>query len=113
MKTAALFLIAAAALVQAQEVGHTTAPKVIHKVDPAYTDGALAAGLEGTVVLGFTILPNGIPDDIHVVRSLGKGLDEKAIECLEQWRFQPGTRFGEPVAVKASVEISFRLPPAK
>jgi len=112
MKIAVLLLIGAAALVHSQEA-RTTAPKAIHKIAPAYTDEAVAARLEGSVILRFTILTNGMPDDIHVARSLGDGLDEKAIECLEQWRFQPAMRFGEPVAMKASVEINFRLPPPK
>lgn len=113
MKIAALLLIGASALLQAQEVSHRTGPVLIHKTEPAYTDEAIAAGLEGTVVLRFIVQTNGMPDDIHVVRSLGKGLDQKAVECLEQWRFQPATRFGEPVATRATVEINFRLPPSK
>jgi periplasmic protein TonB len=48
--------------------------------------------------------------EIKVTRGLGKGLDEKAVECLRKWRFSPATRHGEPVPAKATVEIVFRLP---
>jgi protein TonB len=64
--------------------------------DPEYTPEALAAKLRGTV---------------KVARGLGNGLDEKAVECLQKWRFKPGMRNGEPVPVKATIEVNFRLPP--
>jgi protein TonB len=52
-----------------------------------------------------------MPSEIKVVRGLGSGLDEKAVECLQQWRFTPAMRNGEPVPEKASVEINFRIAP--
>lgn len=112
MKLAILLLIAVVPL-PSQEISHTTPPKLIHKVEPEYTKEALDAKLQGTVVLDAVIGIDGIPSDIQVVRGLGKGLDEKAIECLRQWRFSPATNyFGEPVSTKATFEMNFRLPPA-
>lgn len=110
-RLAILMLISASALLQAQEISHRTAPTVIHKTDPAYTDEALAAGIQGTVILQLVIGADGIASDINVVRGLGYGLDEKAVACLQAWRFKPATLFGEPVEARASVEINFRLPP--
>jgi TonB family protein len=53
---------------------------------------------------------DGLPFDISVVKGLGKGLDEKAIECLRKWRFQPGTRDAAPIPVRVTVAVNFRLP---
>jgi len=64
---------------------------------------------EGTVVLAFTVGTDGKPSGIKVVRGLGKGLDEKAVESMEQWRFVPATSGVETIPAKAQAEISFRL----
>ena len=47
--------------------------------------------------------------NIKVVRSLGLGLDEKAIEAVKQWKFRPGMKQGQAVTVQAQVEVNFRL----
>jgi protein TonB len=112
-RLAILMLMTVSALLQAQEISHSAQPTVIHKTDPAYTGEALAAKIQGTVILQLVIGTDAIPSEIHVVRGLGYGLDEKAVACLRAWRFSPATRFGEPVATKARVEIEFRLPPDK
>jgi protein TonB len=110
MRLAVVLLIAAVGLIQPQEISHTTSPKVIHKVEPEYTKEALAAKIEGVVNLLFVIETDGTPSNIEVLRGLGKGLDEKAVECLQQWRFSPATNHGEPVSAKATVEMNFRMP---
>ena len=51
----------------------------------------------------------GRPRNIHIARSLGLGLDEKAIDAVKRWKFTPGTKDGIPVAVQVNVEVSFRL----
>jgi TonB family protein len=90
--------------------GQRTDPRLIHKVDPAYSDIAAQARISGTVLLSLTVSPEGLPTDIRVVRSLGYGLDEKAIEALRLWRFEPATdQDGTAVPVDCSVEIRFRL----
>jgi TonB family protein len=53
--------------------------------------------------------PDGDAHDIKVIRSLGLGLDEKAIEAVSQWKFKPGMKDGEPVNVAVTVEVTFRL----
>jgi TonB family protein len=52
---------------------------------------------------------NGVPLDIKVVRPLGLGLDEKAMEAVRHWKVRPGMKGGRPVAVQAQVEVTFRL----
>jgi len=68
-----------------------SAPLLIHKVEPEYTEEARAAKFQGTVVLKVVIEANGrvSTERINVDRSLGMGLDEKAIEAVKQWRFKP------------------------
>jgi len=46
---------------------------------------------------------------MKVVRGLGLGLDEKALQAISQWKFRPGAKDGQPVAVMATIEVNFRL----
>jgi TonB family protein len=110
MKAAILLLITAVSL-RPQEISHTSDPKPIHVVRAQYTNEALAAKIEGDVILSLLVGSDGVPSDIKVVRGLGMGLDEKAVECLQQWRFKRATNyFGESAFAKATVRINFRLP---
>jgi TonB family protein len=85
------------------------APVLLYKVDPDYSEQAKKSRYEGTVLLRLVIDEHGIPREIRVVQSLGLGLDEKAIEAVRHWRFQPGVKDGRAVSVDANVEVSFRL----
>jgi TonB family protein len=85
-----------------------SAPKMIKEVAPEYSEEARAAGLEGTVVLSVVIDEEGVPQNVEVKKELGLGLDEKAIEAVQQWRFEPAMRDGKPVRVAAQVEVNFR-----
>src|SRR5215475_5624658 len=89
--------------------GGVTAPKVIFDPEPEYSEEARKAKYQGTVVLSLVVGPDGVPRDISVSRSLGLGLDEKAVETVKTWRFDPGKKDGKPVAVYASVEVVFHL----
>jgi TonB family protein len=60
-------------------------------------------------VLQVTVDENGVPQNIQMVRPLGMGLDQKAIEAVQQWRFKPAMLNGQPVAVSANIEVDFRL----
>jgi len=85
------------------------APREIYNPDPEYSEEARKAKQQGTVVLSLIVDADGRPRDIHVVRPLGMGLDEKAVEALRKWRFEPGRKGGIPVAMQVNVEVSFRL----
>jgi protein TonB len=85
-------------------------PELIQKTNPEYTKEALDAKLEGSVMLSGMIGTDGVPSDIRVIRGLGKGLDEKAVECFQKWRFTPAIRDGDPFPVSTEVLITFRLP---
>ena len=86
-----------------------TAPRPIYDPDPEYSDAARKAKFQGSVLLWLVVGSNGRPRDLRVQRSLGMGLDEKALAAVSQWRFQPATLNGQPVAVQINVEVSFRL----
>jgi TonB family protein len=85
-------------------------PGLIQKSPTNYTKEALQAGLEGFVFLTGTITADGTVSDIKVVKGLGLGLDEKAVENLQTWRFMPPVRNGEPTPVNVRFEIRFNLP---
>jgi TonB family protein len=85
------------------------APVLISRRDPEYTAEARQARKQGSVELYVTIGADGVVSDAQVTRSLDDGLDQKAIECVKQWRFRPAARDGEPVTAFASVEVKFRL----
>ncbi len=89
--------------------GGVQAPRAIDTPDPEYSEEARKAKYQGTVVLWLIVDPNGRPHDLKVSRSLGMGLDQKAIEAVRRWRFEPATKDGKPVAVQINVEVNFRL----
>ena len=92
------------------QVGNgVSAPTVLKRVDPAYSEEARTCSVQGAVLLGVVIGADGIPGDFRVTRPLGFGLDEQAILAVRQWRFRPGMRYAEPVPVRANIEVNFRL----
>ena len=86
-------------------------PRIVREVKPQYTADAMRAKVQGTVLLECVVLPDGSVGRVEVVRSLDPtfGLDQEAIKAARQWRFVPGTRFGEPVAVLVTIELTFTL----
>ena len=89
--------------------GGVSAPRPISTPDPEYSEEARKAKYQGTCVLWLVVGPDGKPRDIRIARSLGLGLDEKAIEAVRRWMFEPALKDGRPVAVQINVEVSFRL----
>ncbi len=94
----------------AYRVGNgVSAPQLIHRVDPEYSEEARKAKHQGTVELYIEVEPDGKAHRIQVRRGLGLGLDEKAIEAVKLWKFKPALRDGHPVTVGALVTVHFRL----
>jgi protein TonB len=89
--------------------GGVSSPTVIFKVEPEYSEEARKAKFQGTVILFVVVDEKGNPRDLKVIRPLGLGLDQKAIEAVEKWKFNPGKKDGKPVAVQATIEVNFRL----
>lgn len=88
---------------------NVTKPELVRKVEPEYSEDARKAKFSGTVVLYIEIDPTGHATHIRIQRSLGMGLDEKAMEAVKKWLFVPGKQNGKPVTVPATVEVNFRL----
>jgi len=89
--------------------GGVTAPRAIYDPDPEYSEEARKAKYQGNVMLWAVIGPDGRPRDLRIARSLGMGLDQKAIDAVAKWRFAPALKDGQPVAVQVNIEVSFRL----
>jgi TonB family protein len=89
--------------------GGVSAPRALNTPDPDYSEEARKAKYQGTVVLWLIVDPGGRPRDVKVARSLGMGLDQKAIEAVRRWTFEPAMKDGKPVAVQINVEVNFRL----
>jgi TonB family protein len=90
-------------------------PLLLFKKEPEYSEEARKAKYQGTVLLDVNVTPMddqphmAQATDIKVVRSLGLGLDEKAIEAVKQWRFKPAFKDGKPIAMRTTTEVVFRL----
>jgi protein TonB len=89
--------------------GGVTAPRVTFQPDPEYSEEARKAKFMGVCALSLIVGADGRPRDIEVARSVGLGLDEKAIEAVKMWKFDPATKDGKPVAVRINVEVTFHL----
>jgi TonB family protein len=89
--------------------GGVSAPHAIYDPEPEYSEEARKARYQGVVVLQVVIGADGRPADIRVARTLGMGLDQKAVDAVRQWRFDPAIKDKQRVAVVVNIEVSFRL----
>ena len=89
--------------------GGVSAPRIIYRVEPEFSEEARKNKWQGTVTLGAIVGVDGKPREISVLRSLGMGQDEKAIEAVRQWRFEPGLKDDKPVDTIVSFEVNFHL----
>lgn len=89
--------------------GDVSSPIPIYEPDPEYSDAARKAKFQGTVIVGVIIGADGKVYDPKIVQPLGLGLDQKAIQAVLQWRFEPAKKGGRPVRVAANIEVNFHL----
>ncbi len=89
--------------------GKVSAPVAYLQPDAEFSDEARRAKYQGVVVVAIIVDAQGNPQNPRVVRALGMGLDEKAIEAVMKYRFHPAMKAGKPVAVPVNIEINFRL----
>jgi periplasmic protein TonB len=89
--------------------GGVTAPRVIYETEPEFSEEARRAKYQGNCILGLVVDAKGHPTNIRILNSLGMGLDEKAIESVRNWKFEPGKKNGQGVAVEIAIEVDFHL----
>jgi len=89
--------------------GGVSQPEVISAPEPAFTEEARQAKASGKVVVYLQVNPEGHPMHVKVIRGLGMGLDEKAIEAVRQYKFKPAMKDGHPVTVEMNVEVNFQI----
>ncbi len=88
---------------------HVTFPMPIYQPEPAYTRQARRDKLQGTVRLQATVDVNGSVAGVQLLKGVGDGLDESAMQTVRRWKFHPALRKGYPVPAKVTVEVYFRL----
>lgn len=86
-----------------------TPPKAIFNATPEYSEQARRQKIQGIVILSMLVTEDGLPTDIRLEKSLGYGLDEKALQAAAKYRFKPAMRDGNPVSQRITVEMNFRL----
>jgi TonB family protein len=86
-----------------------SAPRVIKPSEPGYPEEARQDRLQGFVVLILTVDKAGKPRDIQIVKPLGYGMDQRAVETVATWRFSPALKEGQPIDKEISVEVDFHL----
>ena len=111
---AAVALLLPLSAFQNRTVYHTgedgvTAPSVVSRVNPSYTDEAKAAKIQGIVGISAVVNAQGHAEDIQVIKSLDPGLDVNAAGAISQWVFNPGMKDGQPVDVAVMIEVNFKL----
>jgi protein TonB len=89
--------------------GGVSAPVPIYTVEPEFSEEARKAKFMGVVTVNLIVGANGLPQNVHVVRGVGMGLDDKAVEAVKQYRFTPAKEGGKPVAVEMNVEVNFQI----
>lgn len=92
------------------QIGHDVKPpNIVHRFEPDYTEIAKKLRIQGETLLSVVVDAHDDPHVVGIKRPLGGGVDDRAIEYVQKWRFSPATRNGEPVAVAVNIEVSYRL----
>jgi len=89
--------------------GGVSAPVVIFQVDPEFSEEARKAKFMGVVTVNLWVDEKGNPQHVRVLRGVGMGLDEKAMEAVKQYKFKPAMEGGKPVLVELNIEVNFQI----
>jgi protein TonB len=89
--------------------GGVSSPVPLVTVEPEFSEEARRTKTQGIVLVNLIVDANGRPQNVHVLRGIGMGLDEKAVEAIRRYTFKPAMRDGEPVPVQLNYEVTFQL----
>ncbi len=89
--------------------GDVSSPVLISEVEPEFSEEARKAKLSGNVVVYLVVDADGKPSHVRVVRGIGMGLDQKAVDAVRQYKFKPAMKDGKPVAVDMFIEVNFQI----
>jgi TonB family protein len=89
--------------------GGVSNPILVYAPDPEFSDEARRAKYQGVCVVGLVVDAQGNPQRVRIVRPLGMGLDEKALEAVREYKFKPAVFQGKNVAVEVNIEVNFRI----
>ncbi len=89
--------------------GSVSSPKLIYGPEPEFSDEARRQKYQGVVVVSIIVDAQGNPQRPRIVRALGMGLDEKALEAVKQYKFRPAMQGGKPIPVEINIEVNFQL----
>ena len=89
--------------------GGVSPPVVLTAPEPEFSDEARKKHISGSVLVYLQISEEGQVEKVHVIRGVGYGLDEKAMEAIQQYVFKPAMENGHPVRVEINVEVNFQL----
>ena len=89
--------------------GGVSRPVVLYQVEPEFSEEARKAKFSGNVEVYIWVDTDGRPSHIRVVRGVGMGLDEKAVEAVRQYRFKPAMKDGKPVQVDLYIDVNFQI----
>jgi TonB family protein len=89
--------------------GGISAPRPLNSVESEFTDAARRKGYQGVCLLSLIVDKNGMPQNVSVIKGLDYGMSDNAIVAVNKYRFKPAMRDGEPVPVRITVEVNFRL----
>ena len=89
--------------------GGVSAPQLIYQVEPEFSEEARKAKVAGNVLVTLIVDTTGHPQRVRVLRGIGMGLDDKAIEAVKQYRFKPAMEGGKPVPVEVNIDVNFQI----
>jgi len=91
------------------EPGKVLPPRATYAPEPEFSEYAMPVKFQGTVTCGVVVDVLGRPTEIRIISPIGLGLDEKAVEAISKWKFEPAKKSGKPVSVAIAIEVDFHL----
>jgi TonB family protein len=89
--------------------GGVLPPRVTYQIEPTFTLAAREIKLSGGTLVSLTVDKDGMPSNVKILRAVGAGLDEKALDAVMHYKFAPATENGVPVAVTLNIEVNYQI----